>query len=87
MTTCPGFGAWHTMDELCRATSEVAREEKTGFVDMAGAFYAVGTREEALKRQYWVWDNVHLGPAGHNLTAEKVAAAIASGGPGDFHSK
>ena len=61
MTTCPGFAAWETRNELCRAAFEVARERKTGFVDAATAFHKAGSREEALKRQYWAWDNVHLG--------------------------
>lgn len=47
MTTCPGFNAWQTMNELCRATYGVARDCKTGFADVAGAFQAAGAREEA----------------------------------------
>ena len=42
MTTCPGFNAWQTMNELCRATYGVARDCKTGFADVAGAFQAAG---------------------------------------------
>ncbi len=59
-------------------------ERKTGFVDAAGAFHKAGSREEALKRHYWVWDNVHLGPAGHALIADTVFQAIASGGAADL---
>lgn len=84
MTTCPGFAAWETRNELCVAAYEVARARKTGFVDAATAFHQAGTREEALRRQYWVWDNVHLGPGGHELIAETVCAAIGSGGAGDL---
>ena len=84
MTTCPGFAAWETRNELCRAAFEAARERKTGFVDAAAAFHKAGSREEALKRQYWAWDNVHLGPGGHALIADTVFQAIASGGAGDL---
>lgn len=80
MTTCPGFNAWETRNELCQAALAVAKERNTGFVDAAGAFFKAGSREEALKRQYWVWDNVHLGPGGHELIAQVVLEAIASGG-------
>jgi lysophospholipase L1-like esterase len=84
MTTCPGFAAWDTRNELCQAACEVARERKTGFVDAAGAFHRAGSREEALKRKYWAWDNVHLGPGGHDLIVEIVAAGLASGGAEDL---
>jgi lysophospholipase L1-like esterase len=84
LTTCPSFSAWQTMNELCRASFDVARERKTGFVDMAGAFLTAGTPEEALKRQYWAWDKIHLGSAGHDLTADKVAGVISSAGLGDL---
>jgi lysophospholipase L1-like esterase len=84
MTTCPGFAAWETRHELCVATYEVAQERQTGFVDAATVFHKAGSREEALRRQYWVWDNVHLGPGGHTLIADTVFAAIGSGGAGDL---
>ncbi|MFH1923685.1 MAG: SGNH/GDSL hydrolase family protein [Planctomycetota bacterium] len=84
LTTCPGFAAWETRNELCVAAYEVARERKTGFVDAATALHKAGSREEALRRQYWAWDNVHLGPGGHDWIAETVFAAIGSGGAGDL---
>ena len=80
MTTCPGFKAWDTMDELCQAARAVARERKTGFADAAGAFHKAGSAEESLKRTYWAWDNVHLGPGGHELIADTVFRAIQSAG-------
>ncbi len=86
MTTCPGFVAWETRNELCVAAYEVARERKTGFVDAATAFHKAGSREEAQRRQYWAWDNVHLGPGGHALIAETVLAAIGSGGAADLNT-
>jgi len=84
MTTCPGYAAWETRNELCVATYEVALDRKTGFVDAATAFHQAGSREEALRRQYWAWDNVHLGPGGHSLIADMVCAAIGSGGANDL---
>ena len=54
MTTCPGFAAWETRNELCVATYEVAQERQTGFVDAATVFHKAGSRDEALRRQYWV---------------------------------
>jgi lysophospholipase L1-like esterase len=86
MTTCPGFKNWPGYDELCQAAYAVAQEKKTGFADPAGAYQKVGTREEALKRQYWVWDNVHLGPGGHDLVAENVHKAIQSEGLADLRT-
>jgi lysophospholipase L1-like esterase len=86
MTTCPGFAAWETRNELCVAAHEVARERKTGFVDAATAFHKAGSREEALRRQYWAWDNVHLGSGGHDLIAESVFAAIGAGGAADIQT-
>jgi lysophospholipase L1-like esterase len=86
MTTCPGFAAWETRNELCVAAYEVAQERKTGFLDAATAFLKAGSRAEALQRKYWAWDNVHLGPGGHTLVAETVFAAIQSGGAGDLET-
>ena len=72
------------MNELCQAVYAVAEEKKTGFADPAGDFLKAGSREEALKRKYWVWDNVHLGPGGHALAAEAVLRAIRSEGRADL---
>ena len=41
-------------------------------------------REEALKRQYWGWDNVHLGPGGHELIADTVFRGLQSEGLADL---
>ena len=79
MTTCPGFAAWETRNELCVAAYEVARDLKTGFVDAATAFHKASSREEALRRKYWAWDNVHLGPGGHELIADAVEILINQG--------
>jgi hypothetical protein len=69
---------------LCQAAYEVAKECKTGFADTASAFHKAGSPEEAMKRQYWAWDKVHLGPAGHDLVADTVFAAIGSKGLADL---
>lgn len=84
MTTLPAFARWETFDELCRAECEVARERKTGLADTARAFHAAGSPDEALKRQYWAWDKVHLGGPGHDLFAATVFAAIQCGGLDDL---
>ena len=84
MTTCPGFAAWETTAELSKAAYAVAKEQNTGFADAAGAFHKAGSREEALKRQYWVWDNVHLGPGGHELIADTVLRSLQSEGLADL---
>ena len=52
---------------------------KTGLADIAALFHEAGSPEAALQRQYWAWDKVHLGPAGHTLVAQAVLAAITSG--------
>jgi lysophospholipase L1-like esterase len=84
MTTCPGFGAWETTAELSQAACTVARERNTGFVDAATAFHKAGSREEALKRSYWAWDNVHLGAGGHDLIADAVFRGLQSAGLADL---
>jgi len=84
MTTCPGFARWETTAELSKAAYTVAKERNTGFVDAAAAFHEAGSREEALKRQYWAWDNVHLGASGHELIANAVFRGLQSAGLADL---
>ena len=84
MTTLPGLRTWETTAELSKAAHTVACECKTGFVDAATAFHKAGSAEEAMKRQYWGWDGVHLGPAGHELIADAVARGIESEGLADL---
>jgi len=83
LTTCPAFARWHTMGELCQAEAEVARDRKTGLADVASAFHKAPSADEALRLGYWAWDKTHLGPAGHDLVAATVLAAIASEGLAD----
>jgi len=86
MTTCPGFKRWETTSELCRAAYMVTKERNTGFADAAAAFHKAGSREEALKRKYWAWDNVHLGLGGHELVADTVFRAIQTEGLADLQT-
>jgi lysophospholipase L1-like esterase len=76
MTTLPGHARWETMKELEQAVREVAREKKTGFVDIAGEFRKAPSADAASKLQYWGWDNVHLGTKGHEIVAAAVIKAI-----------
>jgi lysophospholipase L1-like esterase len=76
ITPCPGHERWETMMELEQAVRDVAREQKTGLADAAAAFRAAGSADEALKREYWVSDKVHLAPRGHELVRDMVMGAI-----------
>ncbi len=84
MTTLPGLRTWETTAELSKAAYAVAKERNAGFADAAGAFHKAGSAEEAMKRQYWGWDGVHLGPAGHELIAETVLRSLQSEGLADL---
>jgi hypothetical protein len=42
----------------------------------AAAFRAALSADEALKREYWVSDKVHLGRRGHELVRDTVLGAI-----------
>jgi lysophospholipase L1-like esterase len=63
------------MNELSEATRAVAAEKKTGLADITAAFHAAGA-DESMRATLFAWDKVHLGEAGHRLTAETVAKAI-----------
>jgi lysophospholipase L1-like esterase len=76
MTTAPSFARWQTATEMEQAVRDVAKEKGTGLADVAAAFHAPGTPEEALKQEYWAWDKVHLGAKGHAATADVVMKAI-----------
>jgi lysophospholipase L1-like esterase len=77
MTTLPNHANWETMKELEQAVRDVAAEKQTGLVDMAAEFRKAATADEALKREYWAWDKVHLGGKGHEVTRDAVLRAIA----------
>ena len=77
LTTCPAHARWATYKELEDAVREVAKEKHVGFGDLAGEFRKTGgTPDEALKREMWVRDKVHLGPKGHELVRDVVMKAL-----------
>jgi lysophospholipase L1-like esterase len=78
MTTCPAMERWDTMEELAEAVRAVAKEKKTGLADVAAAFHMAGAEESAREKLY-CRDKVHLGGAGHELTAGTVFAAVTGG--------
>jgi lysophospholipase L1-like esterase len=78
MTPCPSHDRWETMREIEQAVREVAREKRTAMVDIAADFRKAPTADEALKREYWAWDKVHLGAKGHELVKNAVLEAIKS---------
>jgi lysophospholipase L1-like esterase len=84
LTTCPAYERWETMSELCQAELEVARDRGAGLADVASAFRRAPSAEEALRLGFWAWDKTHLGPAGHDLVAATVLAAIAAEGLADL---
>ena len=79
MTTCPAVPRWETMEELAEAVRTVAAEKHTGLADVAAAFHRAGT-DEASRLALYCRDKVHLGPTGHELTAETVLQAITQAG-------
>jgi len=76
MTTTCTHDRWETMKELEQAVKDVAREKKTGLVDVTSEIRKVASPDEALRREYWAWDKTHLGKAGHRLVGDAVLQAI-----------
>lgn len=76
LTTAPGHGAWETYRELEQAARDVAKEKSVALGDAAAAFRKVASPDEALKREYWAWDKVHLGAKGHAVARDVVLGAI-----------
>jgi lysophospholipase L1-like esterase len=76
MTTAPGFKAWDTYKPLIDATKAVAKDKKTALCDIDALFHAAGTAEDVLKAKYWHWDNVHMGPKGHEAICEAMMKLI-----------
>ena len=76
LTTCPSIERWDTMEELAEAVRTVAAEKRTGLADVSAAFHAAAP-DEAARAPLYCSDKTHLGPAGHELAAETVRAAIA----------
>lgn len=75
MTTCPGLQRWDTTEELAEGVRIVAAEKKTGLADISGAFHTTGA-DVSTRAPLFAWDRVHLGKAGHELTAQTVLKAI-----------
>ena len=78
ITTCPAFKRWDTMAELAEAVRAAAKQKKTGLADVADQFHKTD-KETARKQNYWVRDNVHLGPRGHQITADTVMKTLTDG--------
>jgi lysophospholipase L1-like esterase len=76
MTTCPGHARWETTKELESAARDVAKEKNVALADVAGEFRKPSSPDEALKREYWAWDKVHLGAKGHEVARDAVLQAI-----------
>lgn len=74
-TTCPAITRWTEMEELAEGVRAVAKEKKTGLADVAAAFHRSG-EDAAVRATLFAWDRVHLGKAGHLLTARIVLEAI-----------
>ena len=77
ITTTPSATRWEATKELAEACRQAARERNAGIADTEAAFHAAG---KEYRERLYVDDKVHLGPAGHELFAETVRKAIASGG-------
>ena len=59
-----------------QSTLLIPRLSSAAIADIAAEFRKAGTPDEALKQTYWAWDKTHLGPKGHQITAETVLRAI-----------
>ena len=76
MTTAPGFKRWDTYKPLIEATKAAAKDKKTALADIDAAFHAAGDAETLVKDKYWHWDNVHMGPKGHELICDAMMKVI-----------
>lgn len=76
LTTLPSVARWRTMAELGEAVRRAARDRKAGLADTEQAFLAEG--KEMPERLYG-FDKTHLSPAGHEVIARTVLAAIEGG--------
>jgi len=76
MTTAPGFKRWDTYKTLVDATKAAAKDKNAALCDIDAAFHAAGTAEDAVKAKYWHWDNVHMGPKGHEVICEAMMKLI-----------
>jgi lysophospholipase L1-like esterase len=58
------------------AAREVAKEKDVALADVAAEFRKAASADEALKREYWAWDKVHLGAKGHEVARDVVLRGI-----------
>ncbi|MCW8132888.1 MAG: hypothetical protein KIS92_21250 [Planctomycetota bacterium] len=77
MTTNPNCEMWDTYAELADAARAVAKAKNTGLADIYAAVHEAG---KTNREQLFCSDKVHLGPAGHQLFAKVVMAAIEAAG-------
>lgn len=77
-TTCPSVERWHTMGELAEACRSAAKAENAGLADTEAAFHTAGKGVPDRERLY-VRDKTHLAPAGHEVVAATVFAALHGG--------
>lgn len=73
LTTAPAAERWTTMAELAEACRQAARATGAGLADTEKAFHAAGRSDRA---RLYAKDRTHLSPAGHELAAAAVLAAI-----------
>jgi hypothetical protein len=64
--------------ELAEACRAAARGRNAGLADAEAAILAAAKLK--VKQELFVWDAVHLGPAGHAAVARAVQEAIEQGG-------
>jgi hypothetical protein len=73
LTTCPSAAAWDRTAPLAEAVRVAAKDRNAGLADMAAAF---GKVEGDAREKLFIFDRVHLSPAGHALAAETVLKAV-----------
>jgi len=73
LTTVPAVARWTTMAELADAARRAARERNAGLADTEKAFLNEG---KADPERLFCSDKVHMSPAGHELIARTVRAAL-----------
>jgi lysophospholipase L1-like esterase len=77
-TTCPSVERWYTMAERAAACRAAAQAENAGLADIEAAFHAAGKNLSDRERLF-AKDKTHLGPAGHEVFAATVFAAVHGG--------
>ena len=78
IVTVPGLPLWDELGELAQAGRQAAAEEHAGLCDAYAAFQAAA--KDGGRERLYVDDHVHLSPAGQQVLAQAVLAAIAAEG-------